>query len=215
MKRRGILFCFVGPAGSGKTTFAARLLRADPDRLKLSVSVTSRTPRAGEQDGVHYHFVTREDFRSKVERGEFFEWEETHGNYYGTLSSTVRDAMASGIDLLLDVDIRGALNFKKSFPDNTVIAFVIPPSTEELKNRIKMRSSVSENELSTRLATARSEYARLIELAEKDAARVDYIVLNDELEQAYSRIVSILEAERARCKRLELEELRRLCTIGE
>lgn len=211
MRRAGILFCIVGPAGSGKTTFAQKLL-AEFKELSKSISVTSRKPREGEVHGVNYHFVTREDFQKKIAAGEFFEWEETHGNLYGTLKKNLDDAIRSGSDLLLDIDIRGALNFKSTYPENTAIIFLIPPSAEELKKRMQNRGSIGAEELQKRLETAKAEYS--LYLADRAGARqISYIVLNDSLDLSYQTIRGILIAERARGSRVAEDDLKGLLTI--
>ena len=213
MKRRGMLFCLVGPAGGGKTTLASRLVQTNSGDLRLSVSVTSRQPRPGEQEGRSYFFVSRDEFARRIGQGEFFEWEETHGNYYGTPNAILTETLHAGVDLLLDVDIRGALNFKGRFPDDTVISFLLPPCGDVLRRRMTSRAQIGEAELTTRLETARSEYACLLELARSEVRKIDYVVINDDLEHAYNQVAAILQAERARLLRLHLEDLKRVCRI--
>lgn len=213
VKRSGLLFCLVGPAGGGKTTLWEQLLTEFGDSIKLSVSVTSRTPRPQEREGVHYYFVSREEFEHRITRGEFFEWEETHGNYYGTVGKILNAAIERGEDLLLEVDIRGAKRFKRSFPESTVIAFILPPSMAELRQRIENRSSVSPEELQRRLATASKEYETLLQdLGTADS--VDYIIVNDGFEQSYSQLRAILLAERQRVARISKDSVEALCYGG-
>lgn len=212
MQREGILFCIIGPAGSGKTTIAQKLLSEFSGDVSRSISTTSRTPRPGEVNGVNYHFVTREEFQRKASAGEFFEWEETHGNLYGTLKKNLDDAVTTAKDLLLDIDIRGALNFKKSYGNNTVIIFLVPPSADELKKRMQGRASMPPEEMTKRLDTAKAEYGLFLS-DRTGAQQIDYAVLNDSLELSYQTIRGILIAERARASRTSQSDLKRLLTI--
>jgi len=212
LKREGILFCLIGPTAGGKTTLASKLLGENPETLRLSVSTTSRLPREGESEGESYFFVSREDFEQKIKKGEFFEWEEIHGNLYGTAKSAVDGAISSGRDLLLDIDIRGAVNFKKSFPGNAVISFLIPPSIKALRDRIRGRGAIEESDLEERLATARREFEQLKELAEESGI-IDYFVVNDKFEATHRILSSILAAERVKLGRTDMSEVKRLCSL--
>lgn len=211
LARTGILFCLIGPAGSGKTTIAQKLMQEFQD-LKRSISVTSRSPREGEVQGVNYHFISREEFQKKVSAGDFFEWEETHGNLYGTLKKTLSDAITSSSDLLLDIDIRGASNLKRAHPHNTLITFLLPPSSTELIKRIKGRGAVSQEEIDARLQTAKTEYNLFLQDREGEKL-VDFIVLNDSLDLSYNQVKGILIAGRASCSRATLSELRNRFTL--
>jgi guanylate kinase len=208
LSREGIFLCLIGPAGGGKTTVAERLLATDTKGLSPSVSVTSRIPRAGEVEGKDYFFVTKEEFLHRVSRGEFFEWEETHGNLYGTSRETLSTAITNGTDLLLDIDIRGALTFKKHFPKNTLIVFLIPPTGAVLRERLLRRGS-SQEELEIRLATALREYEAFF----ADLPLVDYFVVNEDREATFNTVHSILESERVRTHRFREEDLKELCRI--
>jgi guanylate kinase len=212
--RRGILFVLIGPSGSGKSTFCARLVEEFPSKIKYSISATTRPPRENEVHGVSYHFMSREDFHERRERGEFFEWEENHGNLYGTLRSNISDGISSGTDLLFQIDIRGALNFKKSFPDNTVTIFIIPPSFEVLNQRLLARGTVDPEELKLRYNTAQSEYAALLSLR-ADLGKIDYVVVNQELASTYDEVRPIVLAEQARYHRMDISSVAALCAIGE
>ncbi|MEY4667377.1 MAG: hypothetical protein RL518_76 [Pseudomonadota bacterium] len=212
LKRKGILFVLIGPSGSGKSTFCSRLVK-DFDDLQYSTSVTSRPPRHGEVHGKSYHFVSREEFIARRERGEFFEWEETHGNLYGTLRATLQNGIDGGHDLLFQIDIRGALTMKKNFPDNTVSVFIIPPSFEALRERLLARGPVDGSELERRFATARQEYETLLSLrAEHD--KIDYLLLNQDIEETYQQMKGIVLAERSRYLRMEGASVSKYCQVG-
>jgi guanylate kinase len=210
LERDGLLLCLVGPAGCGKTTFANLLLSHFSDSLKGAVAATSRAPRGGEIDGVSYHFLTRETFQKLISEGAFFEWEETHGNLYGTLTHTLEEAQRSGTDLLLTVDIRGALTFKRHFPNHTVIVFLVPPSREVLEERLRKRGAAPEAEVQTRLSTAAREFAHL----EQFASSIDYFVVNQEIDATLGLLSSILVAERARLHRVKRDVLHRICSLS-
>jgi guanylate kinase len=192
-ERLPILFCLVGPAGSGKTTLAERLAVHFRSSLSRVITTTSRTPRPGEVDGESYYFVTRESFEESVSKKAFFEWEETHGNLYGTSFEAMRSIEEGGYDLLLVVDIRGALNFKTSFPNRTVVIFLVPPSIKVLRDRVESRGT-AQAELKRRLKTAEGEYS--LALTHRDS--LDYLVLNDDLEAATQTLTSVIDAERVR-----------------
>jgi len=212
IKRAGLLLCLIGPSGGGKTTYVMRLLEDERESIKLSISLTTRPARDGERDGQHYFFVPREKFMEHVERGELFEWEEVHGNCYGTLRSALEESVRGAYDLLLDVDIRGALSFKRAFPRNTIVIFLAPPSPELLLERIRGRGEMSEAELERRLATADREYKQLLELrAAQDA--VDYFIINDDRQETYSRVRAVLTAERLRLSRLDAAAVAEICRI--
>lgn len=224
IKRKGILFVMIGPSGSGKSTICGALVREFPNDLRYSISVTSRPPRPGEIDGVSYHFVSRQEFIEMRERGEFFEWEETHGNLYGTLRASLENGINAGHDLLFQIDIRGALTMKSNFPNNTVAVFLVPPSFEVLRERLVGRGGVDQSELERRLYTARQEYDALkalhIDAAKgdgdrRDASKIDYLVVNNDIDQTYAAMRGIVLAERARFSRLHLGDIARICVVDE
>lgn len=210
LSRRGILLAFVGPSGSGKTTFCRMLRERFSKSTQFSVSATSRPKREGEVSGRDYHFLSREEFEERLSQGSFFEWEETHGHYYGTLRETIDDAIHSGKDLLLDIDIRGALRIRKEFPDDAVVIFFLPPSFAEMKKRLEARGDLSAEAFATRVKTSEFEYAKFLEVA-GDAGGIDYCLVNDDLEETYAKVEAILVSERLKVQRMDKAELEKMC----
>jgi len=180
------------PSGGGKTTIARRLLATRAD-LGYSVSCTTRTPRAGEQDGRDYHFVSRETFEELRARGEFAEWAEVHGNMYGTLKSEVQRILDGGRHVMMDIDVQGAKAFHHAFP-SAVLVFVLPPSAEVLRDRLSSRSTERPEVLALRLRNARDELRAI--------ADYHYVVVNEDLDRAVAQVGSIIDAESARRERL-------------
>ena len=187
----GTLLIVTAPSGAGKTTLVSGLLARDAN-VRLSVSYTTRPPREGERDGQHYHFVDVGAFRALRDRGEFLEWAEVHGNYYGTSRSWLRDQIESGADILLEIDWQGAQQVRRAFPEAVGI-FVLPPSFDELEQRLRGRGTDSDDVISRRLLGARGEMRHVGEF--------DYVILNDELEVAIDDLVSIVRASRLRYTR--------------
>lgn len=213
LTRKGILFFLIGPAGSGKSTLCERLVAEFSQALRYSISATTRSPRANEVQGKSYHFMTREDFVDRRAKGEFFEWEENHGNLYGTLQSSLLEGISSGKDLLFQIDIRGALNFKRQFPENAVTVFLLPPSFNALKIRLQGRGTNEQDELVRRFSTARQEYDLLLKLyGEIDG--IDYVVVNNDRDVTYDQVRSILVAERARYHRIDKESVQQFCEVA-
>jgi guanylate kinase len=173
------------PSGGGKTTIAKELLRIRED-LGYSVSCTTRNPRPGEIQGKDYYFISRSEFLTKRERGEFAESAEVHGNLYGTLRSEVSKVLASGHHVLMDIDVQGAAQFTKVFPQSVTI-FILPPSADVLLERLRMRMTEAPHQLADRLQSALQELQSVDEY--------EYVVVNDELNQAIARIGSIIDAE--------------------
>ena len=211
LKRDGILLCLCGPAGVGKTILGKHLLESNPN-MSRSVSVTSRPARADEVAGDSYLFLSAEEFKAKIDLGEFFEWEQVHGNYYGTLKSSLDGMIAAGRDVLLIVDIRGSLTFKERFPKHCVTVFVVPPSLKALKERISGRGSVSEQELTQRFNTTKEECRTLMEVREQ-SNKIDYLIVNDDLERAFLDLSNIVSAEKNRLMRVNAGDLGRVCGI--
>ena len=184
-RRKGILFVVSGPSGAGKGTVCKALREKRPD-LKLSVSATTRQPREGELEGVHYFFKTQEEFAAMRERGEFLEWAQVYGNCYGTPVSFVKKTLEDGADMLLEIDIQGALNVKKAFPD-AVTVFIVPPSLAILRKRLADRGTETEESLAIRCAAAEKELAFM--------DQYDYFVVNGELQTAVDEVNAIMTAE--------------------
>ncbi len=187
----GLLIVVSGPSGVGKGTVCKRLL-SDNDRISLSVSATTRAARAGEIDKISYFFIDKEEFEDMVKREEFLEYAYVHGNYYGTPKKYVMDKIEKGQDVLLEIDIQGALKVKEIYPDGVFI-FIMPPSMDELKKRIVNRGTETEEAIAKRLETAYKEIEYVF--------KYDYVVLNDEIEVAVKKIESIIDAERCRVNR--------------
>ena len=213
VNREGIVFALVGPAGVGKTTLCSKLIAEFSGDLVLSVSATTRHPRHDEINGISKHFLSREQFQAKIDSGELFEWEEVHGNYYGTLHQTLKESIYGGKDLLLDIDVRGALKFKSQLPLLTIICFVLPPTFAELEKRILGRSPVSKGELDTRLDTAKEEYRIMRELLHAKRS-VDYLVVNDIRDHTYQCVRSQLLAERTKATRILSEDISTICRLN-
>ncbi len=201
--REPLILCLIGPAGSGKTTNLQRLIKNFPDNLKNSVSVTTRTPRSLEVDGETREFVSASEFQGLIKADLLFEYEEIHGNFYGTRRSTIENAFAQKYDLVFDIDIQGAFNLKKHYPKNTVIIFIAVPNQQELIDRMKGRDTVTQEELTTRLNTANMEYQLFFDNLDK----IDYFTVNQIQEETYQSLSSILIAERMKLNRIILQTL--------
>lgn len=185
---KGKTFIICGPSGVGKGTVVSRLMEADPT-LYFSVSATTRAPRAGEADGVHYHFLTREKFQEWIDAGDFLEHAQFVGNFYGTPRRYVDEAMDQGRDVLLDIEIQGAEQIHQKRPE-AVRIYIAPPSWEELERRLTGRGTEDTEKVRSRLARGREEFA---------AARdFDYLVINDTVEHAAAEIRAIMTAEHCR-----------------
>jgi len=210
--RQGIIFILIGPTGSGKSTFCARLVSDYGENLRYSVSATSRPQRVEEVEGKSYHFFSREEFQAKIDHGEFFEWEEIHGNFYGTLRSSLEAGISQGSDLLYQIDIRGALNFKKAFPNNTVTIFIVPPNFESMQERLVLRGTTDKDELKRRFETARREYETLLSLSQ-DSGEIDYFLVNNDLDNSFEEISSVVISERSKIKRIDRRSIEELCKI--
>ncbi len=190
---RGILFVVSSPSGGGKGTLIQHVLKKVPN-LSYSVSFTTRTPRNGEVNGREYFFVSREDFEAMVAAGEFLEWAHVHGKLYGTAGKQVAQEIAEGRDIILEVDVQGAASVRTLMADSVSI-FILPPSFEVLKERLRARGTDSAEELDLRLRRAPFEL--------KDYSAFEYVILNDDVDRAANQMAAIIHAERARLRRQE------------
>ncbi|MEM7689236.1 MAG: guanylate kinase [Pseudomonadota bacterium] len=189
LHRRGLLFILSSPSGAGKTTLSRKLLEADPE-IKLSISATTRAPRPGEIDGVHYHFVSEARFDVMVEEDEFYEWAPVFGYRYGTPKGAIRDGLKAGQDYLFDIDWQGTQQLKQKDDQDVVTVFVLPPSLAELRRRLEARAQDTEQVIDARMERARAEISHW--------AEYDYVVINDDVEECFDRVREVLDAERMR-----------------
>ena len=187
LARRGMLFILSSPSGAGKTTISRRLLTAD-DEIELSVSATTRSPRAGEVDGIDYHFISEEKFRAMVERDQFYEWAEVFGNLYGTPKGYIRQGLKEGRDFLFDIDWQGTQQLYQKDQQDAVSVFILPPSLTELRRRLESRAQDSADVIDARMDRARAEISHW--------AEYDYVVVNDDVDECFSKVREILHAER-------------------
>jgi guanylate kinase len=194
IRRRGTLFVVSAPSGAGKTTLCREIRLRLPD-LAYSVSVTTRPPRPGEIDGADFRFVGAPEFRAMLARGEFAEWATVHGNLYGTRARALEDALATGRDVLLDIDTQGAAQLRTRYPD-AVLIFILAPSVKELEQRLRERRSDMDADIERRLVRAREEIALW--------RQYDYLIVNRDVKEAMEQLESIILAERCRVARLGL-----------
>lgn len=187
------VFIISAPSGSGKSTLVRWLMQRDP-KLLFSVSYTTRQPRGAEKPGESYHYLSREMFEERIAKGEFLEWAEVFGNYYGTHCSIVERAEAEGRDLLLDIDVQGAQQLKNALPE-AVSIFVLAPSREVLEQRLKSRSEDSDAVIQNRLRKAADEI--------RNYTKYDYVLVNDDLSRSTETLAAIIAAERVRRIRVE------------
>ena len=185
----GQLFIVSAPSGAGKSSLVKSLLEKDP-AIRLSISYTTRAPRPGEVDGAHYHFVGREDFQARLERGEFLESAEVYGNYYGTSQPWIEAEMAAGRDILLEIDWQGAAQVRRLMPRAKSI-FILPPSIAELRRRLEGRGTDSAEVIARRMAAAAADVSHALEF--------DYLVVNEDFDAALADLLAI-----ARCGRLTM-----------
>lgn len=188
--QKGHLFVIAAPSGTGKNTII-EMVRKDLKNLGYSISHTTRAPRKGERDGVHYYFVGKKQFEKMIQAQEFVEWAVVYNQLYGTSVSSVRSAQASGKDVLMDLDIQGARQIKKRFPDSTAI-FIVPPSLETLRERLEKRSSYDGTDIDLRMTEAVQEI--------RECRDFDFLIVNDDLREAVSEVEAIIVAAKAQTK---------------
>ncbi len=198
VQRLGIALILSGPSGSGKSSISKEIMKRHPD-VAFSISCTTRAPRGNEQNGVDYHFLSREDFRKKIEAGDFIEYAEVHGNYYGTLKSEVVNRVTKGIDVILDIDVQGAAKVhelcktNEIFRDCAEFVFVAPPSHAELERRLRGRGTDAEEVILKRLKNSILEISRWREYS--------YLLINDDFANAVEKFNALLLAFRMSTKR--------------
>lgn len=190
---KGLLIVISGPSGAGKGTICKRFMERNKN-VSLSVSATTRSPRNGEVEGVNYYFMSKEKFKEKINDNDFLEYAEVYDNYYGTPKSNVQEMLDSGKDVILEIDIQGALKVKENSEEGVFI-FILPPSMEELKQRIINRGSETQESLMKRFKSAYKEI--------NFVSRYNYAVVNDEVEIAVEKLEAIICAEKCRVDRLK------------
>ena len=184
--RKGSLYVFTGPSGAGKGTLLSRLQEQD-DRLFYSISATTRAPRPGETDGVQYYFLSKAEFEEKIAQNAFLEYAQYVENYYGTLEAPVNEKLEQGFDVILEIEVQGAMQVHKKRPD-AVMVFIAPPSFEELAARLRGRGTEDEEKVLKRLETAKEEL--------KHQNEFDYVVVNDKIDRAVEKLQDILAKRR-------------------
>ena len=187
-EKKGILFIISAPSGAGKTTLCREIMNIFPE-IRLSISYTTRSRRAGEKDGVDYFFIDKNKFRHMIKEGAFAEWAKVHNQYYGTSVETIKNSADHGVDQILDIDWQGARQLKKNLIDGVYI-FILPPSLKELESRIRKRGQDSDEAVKIRLENAVEEIS--------NAGWYDYNIINDNFEEALSQFKAIIIAERCR-----------------
>ena len=190
--RRGLLLVMSSPSGAGKTTLSRKLLATDSN-ITMSVSVTTRSPRPGEVDGKDYYFITKDRFAQMRDRNELLEWAEVFGNFYGTPRKPVEEALGKGRDVLFDIDWQGTQQLAQAMEDDLVRLFILPPSAEELQNRLINRAQDSSSVVAKRMAEASREISHWPEY--------DYVIVNDNIEESHKQVMAVLSAERLRRRR--------------
>ncbi len=194
--RRGIIFILSAPSGAGKTTISRAALKAI-EGLEASISLTTRPPREGEAGGFDYHFVSDEEFKSRVDRSEFAEWVLNFDAGYGTPRAPLERAIATGADILLDIDIQGARQIRQAYPADTVTIFVLPPTFAELEDRLRRRGTEDEASIARRLRRARDETSAYPEY--------DYLIVNADVQDSIASLGAVVQAERLKVSRLREE----------
>ena len=191
VKRKGLLLVVSGPSGAGKGTICKALLNKN-DQIKLSVSATTRKPRTGEVDGVNYFFIEKEKFTQMIEEGEFLEYAQIYDNFYGTPKAAIMECLEKGQDVILEIEMQGASQIKEVCPDGVFI-FVLPPSLEELKNRIVGRGTETVEEIEKRFSCAFDEINKIVDY--------DYFIVNDDVEKSVKQVEGIILSEKNKVTR--------------
>jgi guanylate kinase len=181
----GRLVVLAAPSGGGKTTLSRKIVETIPN-IEISISYTTRAMRDGETDGVHYYFITKDEFKKKIDEGDFVEYAEVHEKFYGTSISKLKEITDAGKHVFLDIDVQGAEQIKKKFP-NAILIFILPPNFNVLKQRLAGRKTESDDQIKLRLKDAQKEL--------EEVHSYDYIVVNDKLEKAAEEIKSVIIAE--------------------
>lgn len=184
--RRGHIFVLSAPSGTGKSSLIERAVRELPG-IWHSVSATTRPPRSYEKEGVHYFFLSPEEFHARIKRNGFLEWAEVFGDHYGTPADAVDQRLGAGQDVVMDLDVQGALQVKRRRPDATLV-FIMPPSPEELSNRLRKRGAETEDRIQRRLARAEEEMAQ--------RSLYDHVIVNEELDKAFRELAAIIRGHR-------------------
>ena len=192
LNNRGLLIVLSGPSGVGKGTVRKALFEMEGHNLEYSISMTTRAPRIGEVEGLDYYFVTREEFEEKIKNGQMLEYAEFVNNYYGTPVEEVEKNLAVGNEVVLEIEVQGALQVREKMKD-AIFIFIAPPSMKALEDRLNARGTEKPEVIKERVDKAKSEI--------KLAYKYDYIVVNDEVKNAADRIMAIIRAEHARCER--------------
>ena len=190
---KGNLIVISGPSGAGKNTIVDGLMNLNSN-VWLSISATTRLPRGNEKDGENYFFLTREEFEKRILIGDFLEYAEYNGNYYGTPKSNIVEKLNSGVDVILEIEIQGALKIKEIIP-NAIFVFILPPSMSELRHRLILRKTETKDKIIKRFKTAYKEI--------NEVTKYNYVVINDKIEDAVQKVNSILISEKCRVDRIE------------
>lgn len=197
LKKRGLLIVVSGPSGAGKDS-VCNLLKEKNNNMWISISCTSREIRKGEEDGINYFYLTKEEFENKIKNNDFLEYAIYNNNYYGTPLYKIEENLNKGIDVVLVIEVQGALKVKKIYPD-AIFIFILPPSMEELKNRLIKRGTESTEKILERFKTAYKEI--------NEISKYNYVIVNNILDEAVSKMQSIIVAERCRVDRIEETDL--------
>lgn len=191
LKDNGHVYIISGPSGVGKGTLMSLLLKQHPD-ISLSISVTTRQPRPGETDGINYHFKSKEEFKQMIAEDQFIEWAEFAGNYYGTCTQNLLNALSEGKNIALEIDVQGALQVKQKIKE-AILIFILPPSIEELESRLLKRNTETKETIANRLDIVKRELTQLKEF--------DYEIINENLDDALKNLKAIIIAEQSRIRK--------------